>query len=230
MLRPKRKITKREIRQDPLLETLFSIQNYYKTNKNRIYLMGGSLLGVFIIFLIISTVKTSSKTAATGMLVKSIASYNNGDYTAAIDEFDQLIAEYPNTPSGREALYFMGKAYISLENIAAAKLAFEEYQREGKNTFFLTSSLEALAGIAEKEERYSDAAELFQKASSIAEYSFNAQQDRINAATNWIRSGEYGRAEKILGDLQLIEAPHRILKDQIDELSAHLKILSARTD
>jgi len=230
MLRPKRKITKREIRHDPLLETLYSVQKYFEKYKKRIFQLGGSLLGIVIILLISSSWRASSRSVASELLAKSVSSYNNGDYATAVDELDLLIAEYPNTPSGREALFYMGHAYIHLENTTAAKQMLEEYQNKGKNRFFLCATLESLATIAESEDRFKDAAELFQEASRIADYSFTSQQDSINAAANWMKAKEYNKAEKILEALQSKKTTHRLIKEQIDEYSSGLKILSRRSD
>lgn len=230
MLRPKRKITKREIKQDPLLETLFSAQKFYMKNRKRILGVCGGLLVLILVMLVNSSWKSSNRATANEYLAKGIASYNNFDYTTAINELDLLVAEYPNTPAGRESLFYMGQAYLHLKNPTAAKHSLEKFQKKGRNDFLLGASLQALAAIAESEERYREAAELFQRASSMAEYAFNAQQNSINAVVNWLRAGEYNKASVILEDLQSIEDSHRLIRDQVDELSSKLKIVSFSSD
>ena len=230
MLRPKRKITKREIRQDPLLETLYSAEKFYESHSKRIMVIGGGLLVLVLILLIGSGWRGSSRRTAEDMLSQAAASLASGNSAAAINELDLLVAEYPKSSAGREALFFMGRAFLSLDNPKAGRESLEEYLKKSKNSLHLCAAMEILGGIAESEGRYVEAAELFQRASSIGDFSFNIQQNRVNAAMSWLLAGEYDRASEILEDLEKTENPHALIRDQIEELSSRLKILSLRSN
>lgn len=217
------------MKRDPLLEALYSAQRFYERNRKRILTVLGLAVVLTVLILLGSAWKASSAREASGLLARGVSAYRNGEFSAAVDELDLLIAEYPNTQPGREALFYLGKAYLSLDDVTAAKELLEQHRVQGKSVFLLGACMETLAGIAESEQRYSEAARLFQRAASKADYSFSAHQNEIDAAANWIRAGDYEKASAILMRLGDIENAHTLIKDQVDEIAARLKIVSSES-
>ncbi|MEE9166565.1 MAG: tetratricopeptide repeat protein [Candidatus Neomarinimicrobiota bacterium] len=228
MLRPKKKITKRDIKRDPLLEALYSAQKFLERNRIRLLALLGVVLVSIIVILVGSAWNRSDQRAASELLARGQVSYDGGDYSGAVDDFDLLIAEYPRSREASEALFHMGKAHLSIDNFGEAERLLRKYGEKGKSESLLTASVQILAGIAESEERYAEAARLFQRASSMAEFPFEAQQNEINAAANWVRSGDLEKASTILDRLEGLDSPHRLIEEQVDELSSRLKVASLR--
>ncbi len=85
MLAPKKKITKKEIKQDRLVETYFKFKTFYEENQKTILIAVGSL--VVIILLVIYLVNRSKERdiESTTLLGSVISLYDQGQYQQAID-------------------------------------------------------------------------------------------------------------------------------------------------
>lgn len=212
-----------------MLETLFSAQKFYSRHNKGILVSIGAVLALIIVLVITSVVRTSSNRVASELLAGGVIGYQTGNFMEAINKLDQLVAEYPGTPAGREALYYLGKAYLSLENVTEAKQWLHEYQKEADSGLLLIACLGTLAGIAESQGQYIEAAGLFERASSMAEYTFSRQQNQLNAASNWFRAGNYEKASAIVQRLRELETLNRVIEDEVDELSSRLKIAQLGT-
>lgn len=228
-LKPTRRITRRELKRDPLLETIYSLQKLYERNRRvvRVVVLGGAAVGMIV--LILSGWRSSLRQSAEELFSRGMSRYNTGETGAARDDFETLMDEYDGTRSGQDALYYLGKIYLDSGDSSEAENSFRQYLKKGKSVFLRAASLESLGNLARSKGAYEEAARLFARASSLPTFPFNQQQNKIHAAECWLKAGDREKARILLLELESAENVHRIIQDQVDELFAHLTLAASQS-
>ena len=80
MLKPKKKITKKEIRHDPLLETLYSAQRLFTKYKSRIILAMILALVIVSAILIVSRRNATEYAESNVMLARAVSYINSNNF------------------------------------------------------------------------------------------------------------------------------------------------------
>lgn len=226
MLRPKKKITKKEIRHDPLLETIYNIQKLYKTHQKKIWMVTGFIIAVIIIAFIVSNIKGSSESVAANMLAKGHIFQQNGYTLDAIQQYEDLVDEYPNTKSGINALFYLGQLYFSIDSSDKGINSLKEMLEKDKGTVLKVAALEILANFEEEQGNYESAAKLFLDASLMGKFTYSKLLNKVRAVQAFIDSGNIIDANQLLFELKLIKDPPIKIRDQINELEGRLVVQS----
>ena len=72
MLKPKRKILRQEIEQDPFIETLFSIKKHFEKHKNVYFSSIAGFIGIVLVISLISRTQTTNNNEASLVLNKAM--------------------------------------------------------------------------------------------------------------------------------------------------------------
>ncbi len=200
MLQAKKKISKRELKQDALITSYMKATTFYEENKKNI----GVGLTIAVVLIIASVVYVNNRNAnndkATTDLGKIYQYFDGGQLQLAIDGIPQqnivglksIVEEYGNTPSGEMARFYLANAYFQLGKIDEALNEFEDFSPSGE---ILTAS--RLAGIAachEAKGQWKEAAANFEKASTKYAPDAGAAENLNNAARNYALAGEKEKA------------------------------------
>ena len=92
---------------------------------------------------------------------KAWAQYEDGRYGAAAPEFMAVVDAYPDTPRGREALFWGADSFFQQDNFGRARQLFERYLDENPEGDHASGAQYALAWTYFKQNRYESAARLF---------------------------------------------------------------------
>ena len=226
MLKPKRKITRKEIQKDPFLESIFSFKEHFE-NKKQLYIkIILSVVGVFIVgFLYNSNSVTNENEADYGLSIGMIY-HNQGDYQNAIMQFQQIVDEYSNTKSGYDASFYIGKIHFERGNYDLALPHFERYVSGSNNNFILSSAYESLSVIYEdKNDLY--AAISYQKNSinkSISE--LGSAYSKLRLAKLHILNNDKDRAIKVMDEVIDEYKDNYNIKKEYDYLYGLMESLS----
>lgn len=223
MLKPKRKITKKEIRHDPLLEIVYSAQRFYDKHKNRIILAVLALVIIVSAVLIVSRKKASVRIESDIMLAQALSQIEkSSEETLAI--FDNLLRMYPETEASTEAHFHMARMFFSLDSLEAARVNFEMYLELAPNGPFSSASMSQLASIALYNDEPNLAGDLFERAEKISSSQYISSISKLNAVEAWIAAGEYSRAEEIL--LSISDNP--ALDNRVEALKTKISLHYSR--
>lgn len=175
MLRPRKHITRREIKEDALVTTYFKIRKYVQ--KHSRYLTIGLLAIPVIIIVVIMMVKSKrdAELAATARLGVVMQSYNLSDYSTSIDELIQIVDNYPGTKAAGEAVFYVGNGYFIMEDYTQAELYYQRYvDNYADNDLFSSSGMAGIAACYESQNRFFEAALQYEKAANRYSNLFNA--------------------------------------------------------
>lgn len=200
MLRPKKKISKRELKQDALITWYVKVTTFYEKNKKNISI-GVTVLAVLII---VSYVYVNNRgkdnVLAMTQLGEVFSYYDNGQFQVAIDGVPErnvpglksIVDNFGNSRSGEIARFYLANAYYALRKYDDALKQFEDYSPSGE--MLVVSRYAGMGACYEAAGKYKEAAESFESASTKYTKDLNAAENLNNAARNYTQAGEKQKA------------------------------------
>ena len=201
MLKPKRKITSKELKKDPFLESIYSIKQHFDEKKPQYLKIGLSVVVVFLIgFLYNSNSVTNENEADYGLSIGMVY-LNQGDYQNAIMQFQQIVDEYSNTNSGYDASFHIGKIHFERGNYDLALPHFERYTSGSKNNFILSSAYESLSAIYEDKNNLDDAISYQKKSINKSISELGNAYSKLRLAKLYILNNDKVKAIKVMDEV-----------------------------
>ena len=134
MLRPKKKLSKREMKQDALVTSYVKATTFYETNKRSISI--GITVLVIAVFAVVVYMKNRSDNneKAVVQLGSIFQVYDEGNYQTAINGVPEknipglksVVENYGNSPAGDLARFYLASAYFNTGNFDEALKHFED--------------------------------------------------------------------------------------------------------
>ncbi len=204
MLTKKKKLSKREIKEDKLVTTYYRVYNYFYENKNRIGIYAGGLLVVIAAIYFYMNNKAENNKQAGIQLSRVMGLYDTGAYLEAIEGrqgtnivgLKKIVSEYGSTENGETAKIFLANAYQMLGKVEEAFKYYEDY--DGSNETFQATALSGEAGYYEYKKDYEKAADLYLSASRVAKENVLNPEYMLKAAVNYIDAGKKEEAKDLL--------------------------------
>ena len=200
MLQPKKKITKKELKEDALITSYVNATAYYEENKRAIN------TGLFIVIAIAAVAffyvknRNADNERAQTDLGKVYSFYDNGQYQLAIDGVRErnipglqtIVNEFGSTHAGNLARFYLADSYYNLKKFTEALKEFEDFSPEGQ--LLAVSRLAGIAACDEALGKHKEAAENFEKAATKHANDPDAAENFSNAARNYAVAGEKQQA------------------------------------
>jgi predicted negative regulator of RcsB-dependent stress response len=213
MLTPKKKLTKKELKHDPLLDTLEKGKEFYEENSKQI--MTGAIAVVAVIILGWGWMNNQAATRNEAMLANTKATL------AAVGGVDDnVLAELERDQYGdnsviSQATYQLGVARLDADDLSGARDLFTVLANSSDKQLKVAGKLK-LAFINEKEANYGDAASLYSEvgamgAGIVSEYA------TLQAGYAYVSAGNVVQAENIVAEL-LSEKPTGKFLEQVKYL------------
>ena len=203
MLRPKKKITKRELKEDKLVLTYFKAQNFFVDYKKHIGIVifgAVVLLGAGVAY---HNNQLGNEQKAAAELGKIFGYYDSESYKLAIGGMPEknilglkwIADNYGSTPSGELAIFYLANAYYMVSDYDNALKYFQEFDTDER--ILANSALSGIAACYESKGRYAEAAKYFERAARISFDPFLNPENLRNAARTYALAGEKDRAVEI---------------------------------
>ncbi|RKY53919.1 MAG: hypothetical protein DRP89_05575 [Candidatus Neomarinimicrobiota bacterium] len=225
MLKPKRKITRKEIKKDPLLEKISQAETIIRQKPKQIsYITIGLVVIIVLSFVMIRSKKTANRKAA-GELGIAELSIQDGDYDDAILRLEKLVDIYSGTNSAGMAEILLAQTYLTKSDYENAEKCFQKYVDDfAHDDMALASAYNGLGICYEHNDDHKEAAEHFEKGAKLAPFKFQKHECLINAVRNLIEIRELEKAEILLNEVLNNEPDHKY-KNVAETLSAEIEVL-----
>lgn len=219
MLKPKRKITRQELKEDKLVKTTLQVKNYFDENNQLIFYV---VAGIIVIVLLIMWYRHSSqKTSQEASAQLGIAQieFTNANYENATNRLQNLIQNYGETAEGQQGLFLLANIYYQYRDYTKAKDYFKRFvdSYSGSN-ILLASGYAGLAACYETELNFAEAGNLYEKAAKIAGDFIEADDYAYLSGICYKKAGEIGQAKKQFKKLMDDSKPGQRTKDAETQL------------
>lgn len=169
MLKPKKKITKQDLKEDKFVKFTLQAKTYLDENSKQVFYMVSGILAIILIVIIFVYVHNTKVEEAGAQLGIAQVEYSNLNYDKAIKRLEKLIDNYGGTDESDQGLFLLANILYQKDKFEDAKKYFEEFvdSYSGSN-ILLASGIAGLAACYEKENKFSEAAESYAKAAATA--------------------------------------------------------------
>ena len=203
MLEKKKKITKKEIKQDTLVTTYYKVYNFFLEHQAKILIALAAVALIVVSIVIYSNKRSSDNLTAANLLAKVIPLYDAGQYQQAIEGIKaqnivglkSIVENYGSTEQGETAKIYLANCYLFLNKIDSAYEMFKDY--DGSNPLFKAASLAGQAAYYETKKEYEKAVDAYKDAAKISkENPLNADY-LLKAGINLLRLNKKSEAKTI---------------------------------
>ncbi len=200
MIRAKKKISKRELKEDALVTAYVKATRFYEEHKKKIS-MGVTALAVVIIATVLyANNRAQNNESASAQFGRVFQLYDSGQYQRAIDGIPErniiglrtIVDNYGTTNAGELARFYLANSYFQLRKYNEALEAYEDFSSDSK--LLSVSRLSGIASCYAGLGQYKKAAEYFEKAALAYPGGVNAAENLNSAAHNYALAGEKSKA------------------------------------
>ncbi len=223
MLKPKRKISKQEIKKDPFLEFINNVQGWFQEKKKIIYQITFGVMAVLAVIYFLSSNRINAGKEGEALLGNALLSQDIGDVENAKFQLQTLVDDYDGTKAGIEGKYYLGKSLFENSEIETASEYLNEYVKKGNNAILMTTAYKILAEIALKNTNSEEAEKYLQKGTKFAENTVYHHEMSLLLANQYFENGKVNKAKKIVEGILQQENILFSIKNTAEELQGRIE-------
>jgi len=169
MLKPKKKITKQDLKEDKFVKFTLQAKTYLDENSKQVFYMVSGILAVILIIIVFVYVHNTNVEEASAQLGIAQVEYSNLNYDRAISRLEKLIENYSSTGEADQGMFLLANILYQKDRFEESKKYFEQFvDSYSGSDILLASGIAGLAACYEKESMFSEAAETYAKAAATA--------------------------------------------------------------
>jgi len=201
MLRPKKKITKKEIQRDPFLESVDKTQAHLEENRSKYLQLGLVLLILLFGYNIITDKQSQLDIDASASLGDALLTLDRDDFTTAQFQLETVINEYVNTPSASVAEFYLGKMSYNADDKEEAGRFLNSYLKKNPKGFLAASASIMLADIAANGSQLKEGIQILEKGIRNVNSKKDLRLLQLRKAELELRQGNKDIAKTIVEEL-----------------------------
>jgi tetratricopeptide (TPR) repeat protein len=200
MLRPKKKISKRDLKEDALVTTYVKVTSFYDANKRNISIALTALVVAVFAIVIYAKNRADNNEKAITALGAIFETYDAGQFQTAVDGIPEknvqglrsIVDNYGNSAAGDLARFYLASAYVQLGRSDDALKEFEEFSPPDE--LLAVARLSGIGSCYESRGRFKEAAGSFEKAATQYPKDVSAAENLNNAARDYAQAGDRDKA------------------------------------
>ena len=202
MLKPQKKITRKELKHDPLMNALYRLRHGWLEHRAIISKFAGGVLVILVLSVLIMRWRgTQDDLAATAVGV-AFVEFSQGNYNTVIAQLSPHVDKFVGLKSFGNGLYLLARSELLVGDSLGAERHYSQYLDDyGRDPLMACGALAGLGVIAEGQGAFGEAAEQFRKASRRAPTAGFRKQYAIYAGRSFLLAGLPEDALKILRPL-----------------------------
>jgi tetratricopeptide (TPR) repeat protein len=198
-----KRLTKHQLKEDPLVTGAFRAQVYLQENREKIG-WGVGILAVLVLAAIWFVNGRAEKgAAAEALLTRANLEFQSGQIPLALQDYRQLVEKYSGTRAGKEGLYYLANAYFQTADYGQAELYFEKFVKSsGANPIIAASGAAGLAACLEKKQKTKEALEQYLRAVKLSKDNSQTPDYLVGAIKTASALGDSVQARELLARLR----------------------------
>ena len=163
MLRPKKKITRKEIQRDPFLESVDQAQAHLEENRSLYLKIAIGIIVALLFFNTRSNRQAQYSIEASASLGKALVTLDQGDKSSAKFQLETVYNEFDGTSSAYTASYYLGKIKYDAGEKLEAQGYLSSFLKKNRKDPLAHSAILMLADIAVNQDKMNDAINMIDK-------------------------------------------------------------------
>ncbi len=175
MLKPRKRITKKTLKEDRLVTFYFKAQTWIDQNSKMLLIALAAFIVVLAIVVFFNFSKKKMEANASVELAKAVRAYQNSDYQNALPLLNNLVENYGGSKSGKIGSFYLANTFFNNGDYDNAQKYYKKFVSGYKGDNVILSS--AMAGIAacyEQKNDFESAALQYEKVASKFPDTFKA--------------------------------------------------------
>ena len=164
MLKPSRKILRKEIKKDPFLETVEKIENGFEKNRKTIINVSIFFVAIIITGSIYVNNQNDIELESSSAFGAALVAYSNSDYDNAKFQFESISSNYEGTESEIFSNYYLGKIAYELGKFDEAKFLLNDFLDNAEKATFVCGAIKQLVDISFSENDFLKSLDIIEKA------------------------------------------------------------------
>jgi tetratricopeptide (TPR) repeat protein len=203
VLERRKKISKKQMKEDKLVTTYYKAYNFFMEYQAKILIGAAVVALVVVAIVLLSNKRSSDNKNAAELLSKVIPLYEAGQFREAVDGIassrvlglKKIVSDYGSTENGETAKIYLANSYVMLGNL---DLAYEEYNSySGSNPLFKATALAGKAGCLEVKKDFEKAADLFKDAAKVSKGNSANSEYLLKAGIDFIKIRKKEEAKSV---------------------------------
>ena len=222
MLKPKGNFTKKEMKKDPLLETINTVFEKYNEHKSMIFRAGIGIIALTVIIVFLFNRQGPQQKPADILLGNALVSMDTGDIENAQFQFEILSDEHGSTKSGKTSNYYLGLICFDKGDYDNAKTYLERFINSASENILLSSGHFMLSNIYKRESNQDKEEEHLELAVKFSSIPHNRHSLELALAELYVDKGTEEMAMEIVQKILNLENISSSNKKKAEELSGFL--------
>lgn len=196
----KYKISRKELRDDKLVDILTLLNRFIRKYKKWIYPGAGFFIALTLVITLLQVNSLKKEKASLIALYSSQPLFQTGDEKEigkTLKSLEELVKEYPGTSGEERALYYLGNLYWELKEYEKAKESYENYLKKYPRGIFALQAQEGIGYCWEGLKDFAKALDSYKKARDRFPSHYLAPQIEMDIARIYKILGNYPQAEKV---------------------------------
>ena len=208
MLQKKKKLSKKEMKEDKLVTFVNKSANFFDEYKNKVFTYGAVIVVAIAAVYFYINQKEEDNLAAGTELSRVLALYEQGSYLEAIEGrqgtniigLKRIVEEYGSTENGETAKIYLANAYTFLGNQEEAIKYYEDYS--GNIEYLKAAALAGRAGYYASKGEYEKAADMYLSAAKISKLNAENPNYLLNAGIYYLQTGSEEEAKALFNEIK----------------------------
>ena len=218
MLKPQRKITRKEIKRDPFLETIDKIEYNFEQNKKTYLNIALGLIAVIISVNVLLNKQGQKDIDSNSALGIALVAFDNQDYENAKFQFETIVSDFSGTNSSNIANYYLGKISFENNELIKAESYLNEYLNNSEPDILIPGTIKILSNIALKNNEFDKAIKLLDRGLRLGLDNNISNEFKLLKVSILIEQDKVEIAQNILNEILLEKKLPIHLKQQSEEL------------
>lgn len=218
MLKPQRKITRKEIKRDPFLETIDKIEYNFEQNKKTYLNIALGLIAVIISVNVLLNKQGQKDIDSNSALGIALVAFDNEDYENAKFQFETILSDFSGTNSFNIANYYLGKISFENNELIKAESYLNEYLNNSEPDILIPGTIKILSNIALKNNEFDKAIKLLDRGLRLGLDNNISNEFKLLKVSILIEQDKVEIAQNILNEILLEKKLPIHLKQRSEEL------------
>lgn len=203
MLTGKKKLSKKEIKEDKLVTAYYKFLGYFTENQKPLLIAAGVFVVLVAAIFLYKNHQKANDEKANIELSRIMPSYDAGSYLDAIEGkqgtkvigLKKIVDEYGSTKNGEIAKIYLANSYFMLGKFDEALKTYKDFG--GSSETFEAAAIAGEASCCEAKEEVEKAADLYKKAAFVSEANVLNSDYLLKAGVDYLKIGKKAEAKEL---------------------------------